>query len=266
MPISAILVFGTAFFYLLESIMFCQPLPAYRHRHARINLVITAVNLVTLAGCGIGIAGLSNWVTANEFGLYSFFTTQDSIGHVPLFIAMVIVYDLVNYWIHRSQHMFAILWPLHRIHHSDPYLDVTSGFRFHPFESVYRALIQGAMVVALGMTVSQISVYLIFVVANLLFSHTNILLPRIIDRAIGWIFVTPDLHRVHHSVERRWHDSNYGIVLTIWDRLFQSYSNPDEAGTIIIGLAEYPSAENLSPGQILSDPFAQKNRPVSLQS
>lgn len=263
MTVMALLVVGFFVFYILESFLHCQPLPPYRHRHALINLVVAAFNLSTLALCGIGIAAVSNWAAANNFGILNTFKSDDVVVSLLLFLAVLIVYDLVNYWIHRSQHMFSRLWPLHRIHHADPYLDVTSSFRFHPIESIYRAAIQSVVVISLGMSLAQISAYLLCVVAILLFSHTNILLPRTLDRAIGWFVVTPDLHRVHHSVERLWHDSNYGIILSVWDRLFKSFSDPDKAGQINIGLLDYPSASTLSVSEILKDPFVDKSRPTS---
>lgn len=179
MPVAAILVFGTIILYLLEPVMRCQPLPVYRRRHALVNLAVTDVNLVTLAGCGIGIAALSTWATANEIGLSHLLKAGELVTAGPLFVAILFVYDAVNYWIHRSQHIFDALWPLHRCHHSDPYLDVTSSLRFHRFESIYRALIQGSVVVVLGMNLAQISVYLLFAVMILLFSHTNIKLPNL---------------------------------------------------------------------------------------
>jgi sterol desaturase/sphingolipid hydroxylase (fatty acid hydroxylase superfamily) len=263
MSVMPLLVVGFSVFYMLESFLHCQPLPSYRHRHAFTNLIVTAFNLSTLSLCGLGIAALSSWAAANNIGLFNVFKYDDPIVTSLQFLLVLIVYDLVNYWIHRSQHMLSWLWPLHRIHHSDPYLDVTSSFRFHPFESIYRASIQSVVVISLGMSLAQISAYLFCVVANLLFSHTNILLPRTLDRTIGWFVVTPDLHRVHHSVERRWHDSNYGIILSVWDRLFKSYSDPDKAGPVNIGLRDYQSASTLTVGEILRDPFIDRSHPSS---
>jgi sterol desaturase/sphingolipid hydroxylase (fatty acid hydroxylase superfamily) len=254
-----ILITLTAVFYLIEPKVSALRIPAWRHRHARINLTVAALNVAVLAGIGLATSAVMQRLHAGPVGLNNLLADAG----VPAMAAtalIVLLYDYLNYWIHRSQHQVNALWPLHRIHHSDPYLDVTSAFRFHPFESLYRAVIQSAGIVVLGMTPPMISLYLVIVVCALLFSHANIRLPAALDRPLSLVLVTPDMHRVHHSHERRWHDSNYGIACSVWDRLHGTFTAPALVTDLIIGHDQYPEAEKLTVAAMLADPLQRRQR------
>ena len=250
-----IFMVGTVLLYTLEPYLKAQELPIYRTEHAKTNIKISFLNLVILAASGIIVSNVAIWTESTHFGAR--FILTNYVPNTAMFCLNILAYDFVNYWIHRSQHEVTRLWPLHRIHHTDPYLDVTSAFRFHPFETLYRVTIQALAVFLLGITVAEISTYLSVVVCALLFSHTNIKLRRPIDRFIGYFFVTPDIHRVHHAWERRLHDSNYGIVFSFWDRVFGSFSDPDHANQFNIGLKEYPRASSMTVKDILRDPISK---------
>lgn len=215
------------------------------------------LNLVVLGGGGLLIAKVVELGSAGEprFGLGWWLQDHGFLPLAAVNVMNVALYDFANYLIHRSQHRLEKIWPLHRVHHTDPYLDVTSAFRFHPFETFYRIAVQAGTVILLGMTSEQVGFYLLAASAALLFSHANIKLPRSVDRLLGLVIVTPDLHRIHHSVERKYHDSNYGIVLILWDRLLGTLSDPDRVPAPEIGLAEYPHADRMGVVNILADPL-----------
>ncbi len=257
MPV-VLFVVGTVLLYTLEPYLKAQELPIYRAKHAKTNLKISFLNLAILAASGIIVSNVALWTAFTQFGARFFLTSY--LPNTVLFFLNILAYDLVIYWIHRSQHEITKLWPLHRVHHTDPYLDVTSAFRFHPFETLYRISIQAVAVFILGITVAEISTYLSVVVCALLFSHTNIKLGRAVDRFLGYIFVTPDIHRVHHAWERKLHDSNYGIVFSFWDRVFGTFSDPDQAKQFNIGLKEYPHACSMKVKDILRDPIAKSRQ------
>lgn len=159
--------------------------------------------------------------------------------------------DCLIYWQHRLFHRIPLFWRLHRMHHSDLEFDTTTGVRFHPVEIAVSMLIKIAAVVALGAPALAVIAFEIALNATSLFNHTNLRLPPALDRVLRRVLVTPDMHRVHHSVHRREHDSNYGFNLPWWDHLFGSYTDQPAEGhtTMRIGLHQFrePAEQRLGP-------------------
>jgi sterol desaturase/sphingolipid hydroxylase (fatty acid hydroxylase superfamily) len=135
-------------------------------------------------------------------------------------------------------HKIPILWRFHRVHHTDEDLDASSAIRFHPVEIVFSIFVKAAAVVLLGAPALVVVVFEALVNGSALFNHANMKLPASVDRVIRLVFVTPDMHRIHHSVVRRETDSNYGFALSLWDRLFRTYNAEPEAGHdgMVVGL------------------------------
>ncbi len=142
----------------------------------------------------------------------------------------ILVLDLAIYGQHIVFHKVPVLWRMHRMHHSDPDFDVTTGVRFHPLEILLSMLIKMALVAALGADPAAVILFELILSAGALFSHANIRLPQRLDRALRLVVVTPDMHRIHHSEVRRETDSNYGFSVTWWDRLFGTYRVAAKAG------------------------------------
>jgi sterol desaturase/sphingolipid hydroxylase (fatty acid hydroxylase superfamily) len=152
--------------------------------------------------------GLLNWVDAPtwlEFGL------------------AVVALDLVIYWQHQVFHGLPILWRFHMMHHSDLDLDVSSGVRFHPVEIIISTMVKGVAVVALGVAPLAVVVFEIVLNSTALFNHSNVKIPLAFEPILRWFVVTPDMHRIHHSVDPRETNSNYGFNVPWWDRLFGTY-------------------------------------------
>lgn len=145
-------------------------------------------------------------------------------------ILAVAALDLIIYWQHVLFHMFPALWRLHRVHHADLEFDVTTGVRFHPVEITLSMMIKFAAIAALGPAPIAVLIFEVLLNAAAMFNHSNARLPLGIDRALRWVLVTPDMHRVHHSIEEHETNSNFGFALPLWDRLFGTYKDQPDAG------------------------------------
>jgi len=172
----------------------------------------------------------------------------------------LLVLDLAIWAQHLVSHKVPLFWRLHQVHHADRDIDVTTAVRFHPVEIALSMLWKIVVVVPLG--ASSLAVFLFEVILNAcaMFNHANIALPAWVDRILRSIIVTPDMHRVHHSVLWREHDSNYGFNLSLWDRLFRTYVAQPEAGheDMTVGLAPYQSRAPTRFGWSLALPFLQQ--------
>jgi len=177
---------------------------------------------------------------------------------VPLSAQVVLTFlflDCWTYWQHRVLHRLPWLWRLHLVHHSDTHLDVTTTERHHPFEAILGAVILIALVLALGLPALGLGLYVLVVGAVSIASHANLRLSPQLDRALRWLVVTPAFHAVHHSRLQAETDSNYSNVLTIWDRLFGSYSDPDVAQIPAVGLEYFRQPRDTEFWRVLGQPF-----------
>ena len=138
-------------------------------------------------------------------------------------LTCVIIFDLIIYWQHRLFHIIPFFWRFHSVHHADKDYDVTTGFRFHPIEIILSMIIKFASILLLGASPLIVVIFEIILNALAMFNHSNIRLGTNLDNILRKIIVTPDFHRVHHSVRADEHHKNYGFNLAIWDYLFQSY-------------------------------------------
>ncbi|MEJ2431633.1 MAG: sterol desaturase family protein [Pseudolabrys sp.] len=172
-------------------------------------------------------------------------------------MAGVIALDLVIYTQHVVFHYVPWLWRLHRMHHADVDIDVTTGVRFHPLEILLSLGIKIVAVLALGVPAFAVLVFEVLLNATSMFNHSNVKLPRWLDRAARWIVVTPQMHHVHHSAERAETDSNYGFNLPWWDRLFGTYRAEPKAGekNIVIGLPDFRDASESRITRLITQPF-----------
>ena len=173
------------------------------------------------------------------------------------FIVSLLALDLVIYTQHVVFHKVPVLWQLHRMHHTDLDFDVTTALRFHPLEIVVSMLIKLAVVVLLGAPPIAVMLFEVILNATAMFNHGNVSLPPRWDRWLRWLVVTPDMHRVHHSVRVVETDSNFGFNLPWWDRLFGTYRDqPREGHTgMTIGLEYFRDHRAISLYELLRQPF-----------
>jgi sterol desaturase/sphingolipid hydroxylase (fatty acid hydroxylase superfamily) len=170
---------------------------------------------------------------------------------VPFWLAVplaVVLMDFVIWLQHVMVHHVPVLWRLHRVHHADPDYDLTTGARFHPVEIILSMLIKFATIAVIGAPVLAVVLFEIILSSAAMFNHGNIRLPVGIDKVLRWFIVTPDMHRVHHSVVVDETNSNYGFNLSVWDRLFGTYREQPRAGQLgmTIGIDGFTSPREIS--------------------
>jgi sterol desaturase/sphingolipid hydroxylase (fatty acid hydroxylase superfamily) len=191
------------------------------------NLGIVVLNTLLLRlAFPLAAAGMAAFAAANGWGLLNHF-------HVPLWLAVpiaVIAMDFVIWLQHVMVHAVPALWRLHRVHHADLDDDVTTGSRFHPIEIGLSMLIKFATITVLGPPVLAVVIFEVLLNATAMFNHGNIRIPVVVDRVLRWFVVTPDMHRVHHSIEDDETNSNFGFNLPWWDRMFGTYRDQPRAG------------------------------------
>jgi sterol desaturase/sphingolipid hydroxylase (fatty acid hydroxylase superfamily) len=173
------------------------------------------------------------------------------------FAVGVVLLDLVIYFQHVMFHAVPTLWRLHRVHHADQDFDVTTGTRFHPIEILLSLVIKASAVAAIGASPVAVLVFEVLLNATAMFNHANASLPRQAERWVRWLVVTPDMHRVHHSVLYDESSSNFGFNLPWWDRLFGTYRPQPRLGhdAMTIGVDAFRSAADLRLDQLLIQPF-----------
>lgn len=172
-------------------------------------------------------------------------------------VAAVLLLDLAIYLQHRMFHAVPILWRLHRMHHADLDFDVTTALRFHPVEIYLSMGIKFAVIVGLGAPLLAVLVFEAALNSGAMFNHGNVRMPRWLDRVLRSVLVTPDMHRVHHSVIPMETDSNFGFNLSWWDRLFGTYRPQPEAGheAMVIGIRTFRSPRDLMLHNMLLQPL-----------
>jgi sterol desaturase/sphingolipid hydroxylase (fatty acid hydroxylase superfamily) len=201
--------------------------------------------------------GVALFAAEHGWGLFNYFETAFPLAVLLSVVAM----DLVIYLQHVLVHAVPALWRLHRVHHADPDYDVTTGARFHPIEILLSMLIKFATIVVLGPPVVAVVIFEVVLNAMAMFNHGNVRLPLGLDCVLRLIVVTPDMHRVHHSVEDNEANSNFGFNLSLWDRLFGTYIPQPRGGHegMSIGIHHYREPKQVSwlPG-MLALPFIGK--------
>lgn len=204
--------------------------------------------LVPLAAVGAAL-----WASQQGFGILNVIALPDAVT----IVTAIIVLDFALYWQHVATHKIPLFWRFHKVHHVDRDLDSSSGVRFHPVEICVSMAYKMAIVVLLGAPAVAVIIFEIILNACALFNHANLRLPLWADRFLRVIIVTPDYHRVHHSVDESETNSNYGFSLTVWDHLFGSYKAQPAAGhdDMTLGLSEHQDASPQKLGWSLILPF-----------
>ncbi len=225
-------VFLTLFvlFAGLEAVMPRRARSLPRHRRWLTNLMITVLNSLALRGLAILLPllaiGAALDAGAQGWGLFNWL---DWPAWLEL-AAAVLILDLAIWAQHLVTHKVPLFWRFHRVHHADRDMDVTTGFRFHPVEILASMGLKIGLVYLLGPSALAVLVFEILLSGTALFNHSNLALPGPVDRVLRLVLVTPDMHRVHHSIHREEHDSNYGFCLSVWDRIFRTHVPQPKAG------------------------------------
>ena len=243
-------------FALLAALQAWRPLRGVRAPWRRFGrhlwLALMGSALVRLAFPVVAVA-TGAWAQARGVGLLQVVTLP---GWAQI-VAGVVLLDLAIYVQHLVFHRVPLLWRLHRMHHSDTEFEVSTAVRFHPLEIALSMLIKIGVVAALGVPAVGVLVFEILLNATALFSHADLRLPPALDRAVRSLLVTPDMHRIHHSVVVAETNSNFGFCLSLWDRLFRSYRAraASDDRLMPIGIERFRDVREQSWWQLLGQPF-----------
>ncbi len=207
------------FFWLLEYVipLFTFDKPYNKVRHTGINLVFLATSFIVNIILGIATVAVSTWVTQQQFGVMNWIA-------MPLWVKLLLtlfIMDLFAQYIpHYLMHKVKPLWRFHVVHHSDTHVDVSTGTRHHPGEWIIRESFTIIGIIVMGVPVGLYFMHRSFQALFTYFNHANIQLPKWLDRTIGLVFVSPDMHKFHHHHKRPWTDMNFANSFSIWDRVF----------------------------------------------
>lgn len=236
----AMLVGGLLVFWILEGAIPLLPLSYKKNklRHASVNFAFTVIHLVIHTFLAILIVMLADWCLHEQFGLVYWF-------HASILASIIIgvlALDFSSWLVHFMMHKNRSLWRFHLIHHSDNNVDVTTGLRHHPGDSILSGIFFIVLIFISGAPIYSVMIYQTLLVLATAFTHANISLPKKVDRLLSYIFVSPNMHKVHHHWKQPYTDSNYGAVFSFWDRLFGTYKKL-EPKDIRYGLDRYYSNE-----------------------
>lgn len=246
-------------FYSLEQLLTTQFTFKKRPQHLFQNMLFMAVfYLVNLAWATVTVLSIE-WLNKQEIGLFY-------LINIPLWLKLVLgvaMFDFVTYWFHRIAHNTPLLWRFHRVHHSDTSMDASTFFRGHPVESflwfgtsnIIAAGIFGLDLVTLGL-------YFLVTTPFFFLEHSNLKFPVWLDKTVGLIFTTPNIHKVHHEQDQYYTDSNFSDIFILWDRIFGTYKyKPVEE--INFGLKEFEEDKKQTFWYLIKSPFINMGRVTS---
>jgi sterol desaturase/sphingolipid hydroxylase (fatty acid hydroxylase superfamily) len=213
--------------FLLEGLF-----PHYRGRASRVKHAFPHVVTAVMNSLLIGAIA---WAEGRSLGLAHWFPLPTVTGTIVVFV----LFDVWMFFWHMANHRIAFLWRFHRAHHADIEMDTTTALRFHPGELVLSTFIRLPVVALLGMNFGQLVLFELFLNLSTLFHHSNLAVPERWDRLLRVVIVTPNMHRVHHSVVRSETDSNFTSLLSVWDRLFRTFRVREDTRAVTLGLPEF---------------------------
>jgi sterol desaturase/sphingolipid hydroxylase (fatty acid hydroxylase superfamily) len=251
------LVGGLLIFWILEGAipLFRLSYKKNKFRHAGVNLVFTVIHLIIHTALAILIVMLSDWCRRNSFGIV-YWTNANILFTI---IIGVLALDFSSWLVHWIMHKVKPLWGFHLVHHTDNTVDVTTGLRHHPGDSIFRGIFFMLLIFISGAPVYAVMIYQTLLVLATAFTHANISLPKRLDTILSYFLVSPNMHKVHHHWKQPYTDSNYGGVFSIWDRIFGTYKvlDPKE---LRYGLDRYyPNEKDEDLVALLKKPFQKLN-------
>ncbi len=217
---------GMLLLSVVESFLAFRRSPS-RRSHLGTNLPLGVLTLATNLAFTIALGAACTFVPARPMGL-------------ALLIAGVVLLDFSTYVAHRAMHAVPFLWRFHRVHHADPLVDVTTTLRQHPGEGLVRFAFIALPTLVFGLPLEVVAIYRLISTMNGLLEHTNVRLFGPLDRVLAWVVVSPDMHKVHHSEDPRESDSNFGNILSAFDRLLRTFTTPTRCEGVRYGLGAPP--------------------------
>ena len=222
-----------------------------RVRHAIPNIGLALLLIITNLGLSTGLAYVQTFTSDSHLGLFE-------ILRLPSWAQLIlgiVALDLFAYFAHVLLHKSWFGWQFHRVHHSENVVDVTTAFRQHPGETIWRVFCRYLAVVVFALPLWVVVIYLILSTAHAQFEHANLRLPNVIDSVLRRLVVTPDMHKVHHSRIQIETDSNYGNIFSLWDKLFRTYTPGIDFNTLRFGLDGFDDKNRQTFTALLYSPF-----------
>lgn len=236
---------------LIELVLPLRRQPRFIHGRLRTNMTLVTFNLLTGVALNVVLLVGAVYVSQRGWGLFQ----QTGIAGLPATIISIVVLDFAAYVAHVSLHKFSFLWRVHRIHESDVSVDATTSFRHHPIELVYRTGLTAIVAWSLGVPLAALALYRSLSALNAILEHSNIRVPRMLDRLLVWFWVTPDMHKVHHSDSRSHTGRNYANLFSFYDRLFATFTPTSVDPVLHYGIEGYREGEQHTLRSLLCSPF-----------
>ena len=257
---SFILVGGITFFWLLEGAVPLFKFDYKKWKHAIPNLFFTLTTIVINFGLAFLLLLTSDWVKVNDFGIINW------LPEIPLwsyiFLGVFLLDFFGAYLAHYVEHKVKPLWMVHLVHHTDHKVDTTTANRHHPIESVIRFSFTLLGVLVVGTPIAIVMLYQALSLIFTQFTHANIKLPKKIDKAISYVLISPDMHKIHHHYRLPYTDSNYGNIFAVWDRIFGTYLYMDRE-KLVYGVDVFPNEiKNSNISNLLKQPFQSYEKPT----
>ena len=257
---SIILIGGLALFWIIESGLPLFKFKYNKWKHAFPNLFFTLTTVVINFALAFLLLETADWVKANEFGIINW------LPEMPLWLYALLGVLLLDffgaYLAHFVEHKVKPLWMVHLVHHTDHNVDTTTANRHHPIESLIRFTFTLFGVLVVGTPIALVFLYQSLSLVFTQFNHANIRMNKALDKALSYVIVSPDMHKIHHHYRLPYTDSNYGNIFSVWDRLFGTFMYMDRE-KLIYGVDVFPDEQkNSHIGELLKQPFQKYEKPT----
>ncbi len=260
---SIILVGGITFFWLLEGALPLFRFTYHKWKHALPNLFFTATTVIINFALAFLLLETSDWVKANDFGLINWLPDMPTWLYMLLGVLFLDFFGA--YLAHFVEHKVKPLWMVHLVHHTDHKVDTTTANRHHPLESMIRFTFTLLGVFIVGTPIAIVMLYQSMSLVFTQFTHANLKMSKKVDKALSYVIVSPDMHKIHHHNLLPYTDSNYGNIFSIWDRLLGTYMYLDRE-KIVYGVDTFPDeAVNSNLWELIKQPFQKYKKPTNLE-
>ncbi len=253
---------GITFFWILEGALPLFKFDYKKWKHAFPNFFFTATTIVINFSLAFLLLKSSDWVQVNKFGIINW------LPEMPLWLYVVLGVLLLDffgaYLAHFVEHKVKPLWMIHLVHHTDHKVDTTTANRHHPLESMIRFAFTLFGVFVVGTPIAIVMIYQSMSLIFTQFTHANIKMNKDVDKALSYVIISPDMHKIHHHNMLPYTDSNYGNIFSIWDRIFGTYLYL-EREKIVYGVDTFPDEKtNSSLVELLKQPFQRYRKPTNM--
>lgn len=238
-------------FFSLEQILSTQFNFKKRPQHMLQNLPFYIIFFIANFAWAILVVYCFEWLNSRQIGLFYYI-------ELPIWLKLflgVAMLDLVTYWFHRMAHNVPIVWRFHRVHHSDTTMDSSTYFRGHPIEVFFWFGLSNIIAAGIfGLDLMTLGLYYVIATPFFVIEHVNLKFPKWLDKTIGWVITTPNLHKIHHEQDEQHTNSNYADIFILWDRIFGTYTYKP-AEEINVGLKEFDTPKKQTFWYLIKSPF-----------